>query len=319
MNKTNIGWCAVPGYVPCTEQLVAGCTPVSPACDHCYAAAGAWRMANNPNEAIASRYRGLVTRQGWTGEVRLLEDVLLEYEDQARHVAADHILGRKARRKPRCIFWCSMGDLFHEAVPAAFIRRAYRVFALLADDIHIVCTKRPDRIVPALYGEGDETLPAQEGQALPNVWHLTTVENQEQAERRVPELLALREHGPWPVLGVSCEPLLGRVDLSAIRAMRRCPQNAAAGHGIRTLCPCRSVDMGTCKDSRPECGLDWVILGGETGSQAREMDPTWLLHMLRDCRRAGVPCYLKQLGDAWRLQDRNAVRPDEHRAWPVIC
>ncbi|HUW32274.1 MAG TPA: DUF5131 family protein, partial [Planctomycetota bacterium] len=298
MNRTKIGWCSVPGYVPCSEQLVAGCTRVSAACDHCYAAANAWRMANNPNEAIASRYRGLVTRQGWTGEVRLLEDVLLEYEDQARHVAADHILGRKARRKPRCIFWCSMGDLFHEAVPAAFIRRAYMVFSLLRYDLHIVCTKRPHRIVPVLYGDEDGVAAYDEGLASPNVWHLTTVEDQRRADERVPHLLALREYGPWPVLGLSCEPILGPLDLGRIHAVQLCPENPSAGKGMRTLCPCRAVDKGTCSRPRPEHGLDWVIAGGETGPYARETDLRWLTDMQDDCVQAGVPYYLKQLGDA---------------------
>lgn len=318
MNRTKISWCAVPGYQPCTEQLVAGCSPVSPACEHCYAAAGAHRMSRNPNEATAGRYRGLVTEGGhWTGEVRLLEKKLVELEWEALAFNAWKHEAHKLRAKPRSIFWCSMGDLFHEAVPAWFIRKAYAAFAMLRRDLHIICTKRPERIVPVLYGEEDGVACYKQGEASPNVWHLTTVENQACAERRVPELLRLRRHGPWPVLGVSCEPLLGAVDLNRIHAMQRCQVNAQTGQGIRTLCDrCGSVHNGTCTTPYVERGLDWVIVGGETGAGARLMNTRWLLRLREQCEQAsGVAFYLKQLGDAWPARDR-ALVTGEWRAWP---
>ena len=293
---------------------------MSPGCNHCYAAEMAWRIVNMESKA-SERYAGTVTgspsrHHRWTGDVELLDDVLCDYEDQARRVAAGHVLHRKSNRKPRCIFWCSMGDLFHSSVPAAFIRRAYRVFALLSDDLHIVCTKRPGRIAGVLYGEEDgaayEACYSQ-GEALRNVWHLTTAENQEQAQRRVPELLQLRKHGPWPVLGVSCEPLLEMVDLTSVFLPSRNKLDALAGDVFQYLGPSESGQAMHGDVIGGSTGLDWVIVGGETGRQAREMQAPWLMRIVEECRRAGVPVFLKQLGDAWH---GDALEPGQHRAWP---
>ncbi len=100
-----------------------------------------------------------------------------------------------------------------------------------------------------------------------NVWLGTTAENQRWAETRVPEILSF----PAAVHFVSCEPLLGPLDL---RAWLLC-----AG--------------------APGRGLDLVIAGGESGANARPMNPAWARDLRDQCAGAHVPFHFKQWGH-WR-------------------
>jgi len=182
--------------------LVHGCSPVSEACMHCWAAQASHMRAHNPHPAVAARNAGL-TEIGpdgprFNGTVRVDRQALDKPDE---------------RRRPTV--YAVWNDLYHPEVPAGFIKHAYAVMRATPRHTYIVCTKRPEDIPAALY-ERDEWNGRpllRPGEALPNVWHLTTVEHQETADR-VEDLLRLRAHGPWPVLGVSCEPLLGPLDLA---------------------------------------------------------------------------------------------------------
>lgn len=131
-----------------------------------------------------------------------------------------------------------------------------------------------------LHGGGGHALPTSahlvphaDAWPLPNVWLGTTVENQAMAEARIPHLLAT----PAAVRFLSMEPLLGPVDLTAIR------------HGSD---PDLSV-FGA------QWGPDWVITGGESGPGARPTHPDWFRSLRDDCAKAGVPFLFKQWGE-WR-------------------
>jgi protein gp37 len=148
---------------------------------------------------------------------------------------------------------------------------------------------------------------------LPNVWIGTSVENQEQADKRIPELLKI----PAKVRFLSCEPLLEGVDLSKW-----------IGNYFCSDCGYRGFETGpydnfsddpedeapTC----PECGQDiwyftqtelhgaledyernpihWVIAGGESGKNARPFHLTWAESLLKQCQDADVAFFMKQLG-----------------------
>jgi len=180
----------------------------------------------------------------WSEEVRFHLDVLRE---------------PLSWRKPRRVFVCSMSDLFRYAVPAEFIRLVYEVMQEAEQHTFIVCTKRSHQLVPMLHGElGNWYFDG--GDYLPNVWHLTTAENQGNADWRIPPLLKLRDKSPgWPVLGVSVEPMLAPVDLS------------------------RWIDR-----------LDWVIAGCETGPNRRPAEIDWFRSLRDQCQAAKVPFFLKQ-------------------------
>lgn len=257
-----------------TWNPVTGCTPVSPGCTNCYAAQlAATRLKHLP------AYEGLATvnsrGQGvFNGTIKLHEDKL--------------ILPLKWR-KPRRIFVNSMSDLFHESVPFEFIDKVFAVMALCPQHTFQVLTKRPERM--AEYTSGVGLVGGPEGRRvrifnaadgltvsdlryddvpwpLPNVWLGTSVENQETADQRIPHL----QRCPAAVRFLSCEPLLSGVDIAY-----SCFNGA---------------------DSFGELpGIHLVIVGGESGPNARPMHPDWARSLRDQCVNAGVPFFFKQWGE----------------------
>jgi len=123
---------------------------------------------------------------------------------------------------------------------------------------------------------------------LPNVWKGTSVEDQQRANERVPHLLET----PAVVRFLSCEPLLGPIDLTWIefpneRGSTEC-YDALSLH----LEPGESFPDGTCDGV-----IDWVIVGGESGPGARPMHPDWARSLRDQCDAADVPFFFKQWGE----------------------
>ncbi len=128
------------------------------------------------------------------------------------------------------------------------------------------------------------------GQPPTNLWLGVAVENQEQADQRIPALLAI----PARVRFLSCEPLLGPVDLGLYRV---------SGDVVDPLCDdCDERHEGHCED-----GIHWVIVGGESGRHARPTHPDWVRSLRDQCGDADVPFYFKQWGD-W-VPESEAPRP----------
>jgi len=217
-------------------------------------------------------------------------------------------------RKPRKVFVCSMGDLFHPDVPFSFITQVFDVMcswrwpnkaaeqdgdaSLLEDPGHtfIVLTKRPERILLWLdwvqnYWPGDSPFIANLdcGHFGKHIWIGVTAENQKTADERIPLLLQT----PAAVRFVSVEPMFGRVDLSKwLGVCKSCGSPA-------TRCGPDLWNKG--KKCCPDCThtgvyLDWVICGGETGPRARPMHPDWVRSLRDQCQEAGVPFFFKQWG-----------------------
>jgi protein gp37 len=331
-------------WTDATWNVVNGCSVVSPGCKHCYAMklAGT-RLRHHPSRA------GLTVQTDagpvWNGKVSFNEKVLL---DPLRW------------KQPRKIFVCAHGDLFHENVPDEWIDRVFAVMALCPQHIFQVLTKRPDRMreyfadgdhrammigaaagtlldgdwiwgagksfrpqIEALidWGHGvdyegnidrvrDELLP------LPNVWLGTSVEDQKRADERIPDLLAT----PAAVRFLSCEPLLGEVNLNTIREEW---QNSAGGRTIayESALNGKRFDEWAGDDepweSEGHPKIDWVIVGGESGHGARPMHPDWA-RLLRDqCADAGVPFFFKQWGN-WAILEKAApaISAGHNHAWP---
>lgn len=251
-------------------------------------------------------------------------------------------------KKPCRVFVNSMSDLFHKDIPDGFIDRVFAVMALAGRHTFQVLTKRPERMAEyvARLGKGIAPLEAaarslgwtlqiehpDTGRKLglvpwpiPNVWLGTSVENQAEADERIPHLLRT----PAAVRFLSCEPLLGPVDLSKIdlRRIGKVPNQLSKvlGDWVAPL-------AGAFTDS-PR--VNWVIVGGESGPGSRPCDVAWVRSLVGQCKAAGVACFVKQLGakplwekwDAkgdwynvprslWRepLMDRKGGTPDE---WPA--
>lgn len=161
-------------------------------------------------------------------------------------------------RAPRRVFVNSMSDLFHRDVPEDFVRRCFSVMLDVDRHVYQVLTKRPARAARFAQRNRD-LLPAG---LPPHIWIGTSVEDQS-VDYRVRHLLGV----PAAVRFLSCEPLLGPLDLGSFL-------NGSDG----------------------SAGVHWVIVGGESGAQARPMSRQWA-QLLRDqCRSARVPFFFKQWG-----------------------
>lgn len=283
-----------------TWNPITGCTMVSAGCTNCYAMGlAATRLRDHPSRAGLTRMTG--GRAVWTGEVRLNEQWL------------DQPLRRK---RPRMIFVCAHGDLFHENVPDEWIDRVFAVMALSPQHTFQVLTKRPERMRSYLMRRASDWrlhwaesaaahIPADFQHAgryqfrstvnfpLPNVWLGTSIEDQSTADARIPALLAT----PAAVRFVSAEPLLGSVNLDSVtvggpQSLYRA--NALTGDGF---------------DGRR---LDWLIVGGESGPGARPIHPDWARALRDQCQAAGMAFFFKQWGE-WIPVELPSPIPSE--AW----
>lgn len=263
-----------------TWNPLAGCTRASEGCDHCYAFVMTKRLVAMGQQ----NYMGLTGNGHFNGVVRTLPTML------------DVPMRRK---KPTIYFVNSMSDLFHKEVPDEFIDQVFAVMASCPQHTFQILTKRADRMAKYMcnpdrleniyaqwYSVSDQP-PAAEAWPLPNVWLGVSVENQEQADKRIPHLLGV----PARVRFLSCEPLLGPVDLSAWL-----PQECLDCDNYILI----HREEGTVvHDDSP---IHWVICGGESGHGARPMHPEWARSLMTQCYAAGVPFFFKQWGE-WLDQD----------------
>lgn len=155
----------------------------------------------------------------------------------------------------------------------------YRLFDLIDATPYLdwlLLTKRPENIMRMLIdaGRGFQDLPSQ-------IWMGTSVENQEQADKRIPELLKV----PAKVRFLSVEPLLGPVNiLRYFTHSIHCNGYRGSAGFFPSFCDC----------GRPN--IHWVIIGGESGSNARKCNIEWIRNIVRQCQSVGVPVFVKQLG-----------------------
>ncbi len=271
------------GGITWTEQTwnpLRGCSRVSPGCVNCYAESMAARFAG-PGQP----YEGTINpdTKRWNGKIRLVPEHL---QDPLRW------------QRPRMVFVNSMSDLFHPGVPDDFLPEVFAVMAMAKQHTFQVLTKRPERMHEVLndgifFEAVEQTVKAMGGELteenwpLPNVWIGVTVENQEAANERIPLLLET----PAAVRWVSMEPLLGAVDLRHVMAV-----NAEQDWVFRwdALTGFRGHKCGGT-EGHPR--LDWVVVGGESGPNARPMHPDWARSLRDQCAAAGVPFLFKQWGE----------------------
>jgi protein gp37 len=293
---------ALPGADPGDlgeERIGWHCEHASPGCANCY--------AEKFNMAGRSAFTG--TRLPYKPGHRKDVEIFLDEKK---------LIEPLRWQRPRRIFVCSMTDLFGTFVNDETIDRIFAVMALCPQHTFQVLTKRPDRMrayferydaahdhncadmvadaAAALLGRpgakgSDRYDGAGPGWPLPNVWLGTSVEDQKRADERIPHLLAT----PSAVRFLSCEPLLGPVDLGLERGWCRACGKLTGG----------SI-FGHCDDPSSPCfagevlvqdWLHWIIAGGESGPRARPMHPDWARSLRDQCAAAGVPFFFKQWGE----------------------
>lgn len=262
------------GGIVWTEQTwnpLRGCTRVSAGCVNCYAETMAARFCGT-----GQPYEGTINPETkrWNGNIKLVPE---------------HLQDPLHWKRPRMVFVNSMSDLFHESVPDDFIDQVFAVMALAKQHTFQVLTKRPERMLAYMIDGGrprrvgsNNGFMADNNVVYPwpllNVWIGTTVENQESADERIPLLLQT----PAAVRWVSMEPLLSSVDLHQI----------PDGRGFTFDALSKKVGI-----SLQGAGLDWIVVGGESGPNARPMHPAWARSLRDQCAEAGVPFLFKQWGE----------------------
>jgi protein gp37 len=182
-------------------------------------------------------------------------------------------------RKPRRVFVCSMSDLFHGDLSFEFILRVFEVMERARQHTFQLLTKRPYRVLQfcGKYGIGNDN------EWPRNIWLGASASTQEDLERVVPDLLVT----PAAVRFLSLEPLLGPItDLPL-------PCRVCGGKGW-VQAPDHSREWCAGEQCR---GIDWVIVGGESGPAARPMNPEWVRSIRKQCVEAGVPLFFKQWGE----------------------
>lgn len=286
-------------WADATVNAINGCSVTSPGCTHCYAMklAGT-RMKSHPTR------EGLTidTKAGpvWNGEVRLHQPALLQPLSWS---------------KPRRIFWNAHGDTFHPNVPWEWTAKVMATAFLSPQHIHMILTKRADRMnawFETLATEGGaedfsaiiEDLAESAGiecdypewvLPLDNVWLGVSVEDQTRADERIPDLLAT----PAAVRFLSCEPLLGPVDLTDLTIRVRPGEEPCGLAGLDALSGVHwdAEDTIVGIYGNPDPRIDWVIVGGESGPGARPMHPDWARSLRDQCAAAGAPFHFKQWGE----------------------
>lgn len=242
-----------------------GCTKITApadegsACDHCYAAALAHRYGHDVWGKDAPRRE--LSDANWAKPLRW------------ERLAA-------AEGRPHLVFCGSMCDVFEHRVPDDLGARRARLWELVDATPHLIwqfLTKRPEWVptmVPRHWMHGGWP---------DNAWLGATVEAPRFARIRLPRLLKI----PAPIRFVSMEPLLAGIDLA-----RWLPDRYSGDDSYRW--ECQAHGMAEC-DQTPECaGVQWVIVGGESGSPRRTLDHDDARAIRDQCAVAGVPYFFKQ-------------------------
>lgn len=241
---TKIEWCTH------TSSPWHGCSKVAPGCDHCYAARQAVR---NPGTLGIWGDEGTrIKSKSFISNLRLWN---ARAAKEGRAVSVFPSICDPFEDRPELMPWRQ--EMFATIDECPWVRL-------------LLLTKRPEnvrRMWPTLLGSRGLF------NFLRNVWLVTSIATQEDADRNIPLLKGCRTL--TPILGVSAEPLIEAVNLNQTHRLTARNESPLP----------RLID-----------GLDWLIVGGESGHGARPCNVDWIRSLRDQCAEASVPCFVKQLG-----------------------
>jgi protein gp37 len=286
--NSGIAWCHH------TYNYWEGCQRVSPGCDHCYAEARDHRFTGGAHWGPGASRR--------------------QTSQQTRNKPFRWSRDAGAAGERHRVFCSSLSDVFDNAVPVEWRADLWNIIRGTPNLDWLVLTKRPQNIA--------KMLPPDWGDGYPNVALGTTVETQEEANRRLPVFLRV----PAAVHFLSCEPLLEAVDLRCIpvgRADSGIMLDALTGYHstveMRETMPHpdgRLLWIDGTGAPAPLAAVDWVIAGGESGRGARPYLQGWPRDLLRQCREAGTAFFHKQVGSAREGWSGITGKGDDPAQWP---
>lgn len=312
---TNISWC------DSTWNPWHGCTKVSPGCSACYAETLVMnRMGGGPYRKGIPRVRHAEATFNaplrWNKRPFTCDCGVIKTAEPDR-TARCPICASPFRR--RRVFSLSLGDWLDDEVPIEWLADMLDIIRRCPDLDFLLLTKRPENCLPRMLeakavaansclGEDKSARELRDWLSLwllgfppPNIWIGASVEDQQRADERIPELLKI----PAAIRFLSVEPMLGPIDLA------------------------RASELGA---NAFRNGIHWAIFGGESGAGARPCNVEWIRDGIRQCRAAGVKAFTKQMGsnafgpesDKWitRMKDTKggdlAEFPEDLRVreWP---
>lgn len=236
-----------------------GCTKVSPGCKFCYA------------EHLMDHRMG---RAKWgAGQPRQRTSLA----NRRKPIAWDKAAAKAGIRQR--VFSASLSDVFDVEAPQEWRDELWALIAKTSNLDWLLLTKRPQNVMGMVPASWKFLFPK-------NVWMGVSVENQDAANERIPILLDI----PACTRFLSCEPLLGPVDLTRVRVPwgeRNALDGAVEGRGMTP-------------------SIDWVIVGGESGANARPMHPEWARSLRDQCLVSGTRFFFKQWGE-WGPSQIEAV------------
>ena len=252
-----------------TWNPITGCTKISEGCKNCYA------------EQMAKRLSG---RYGYPSD------------DPFRVTLHREQLAKPTRyKKPRNVFVGSMGDLFHEDVEDDWLQMVFNTMESSRWYGHkfMLLTKRPENIL-----NNPSTMKLFKRCLRMNfVWLGVTVENQEAADQRIPQLLQI----PAAIRFVSVEPMLEKVNI---------PYHYLKGES-------RIFEDSGLIDNKKWPKIDWVLCGGESGNRARPMHPDWAMSLRDQCLEAKVPFLFKQWG-TYKWEEGNPLKVGKKHSGRIL-
>jgi len=276
--ETKISWCNG------TFNPWRGCVKVSPGCQHCYAEGWAKRTGKDIWGKDAKREHA--SESYWRQPEKWNQEAAMT-------------------GKPFRVFCASLADVCEDRDD--LLEPRARLMRLIEETPYLtwlLCTKRPENF-RRFFGR-------RWGQEWPkNVWALTTAENQEQADKRLPHLLEI----PAVIRGVSYEPALGPVNflpyLTQLLPVMRERREDEGG------------DANFIHTGEYRCvpGIHWVIAGGESGGGARPFHMAWARKAKGACEEAGAVFFMKQAGarpvmDPLDSAVIRAQKGDDMNEWP---
>ena len=267
-------------------NVIRGCSRKSEGCRNCFA------------ERIAARFSGLgsqdgdVLKDGPFAGYAIMTDSGPRWTGRVELIESK-LMEPRSWRKPRRMFVNSMSDMFHEKLDFVEIDRVWQVMLDNPQHTYQILTKRPERMQDYF---SSDTVGGKAHFGNAPIWiHLgVSVEDQDTANERIPLLLRT----PAAKRFVSYEPALGPVDF-------RLPMAGFLNPDITML--------------------DQIIVGGESGPGARPCRVEWIEYTIAQCKRAGVACFVKQLGSCpiWAGAASSPIAPvrgkgDNPDKWPEV-
>jgi len=308
MENTKIEWCDH------SWSPWRGCAKVSVGCAHCYAEG----LANRFGDSWGGWGKGKprVLAKNWGDPVKWNLTPWICPVTGAMFERRDAALNRVRHIEPRrTTVFPSLCDWLDEEVPIKWLEKFIELIHKTPNLNWLLLTKRPENFIPRLREVQKhctvdpldivDRIDAWISGDRPhhNVWIGTSVEDQANADRRIPELLKI----PARVRFLSVEPMLGPVNLDEWAFVDR----EIHPDGSETLL-------------KPI--IDWVIVGGESGLKARLCNVDWIRSIASQCAASGVPCFVKQLGaeigftapgkienwDQWHINEGKWISKIEH-------